>query len=364
MRLEHLVYLACPRCGGALGLDEQYTCDDGHVMEGSLQCESCSTGYPVQQGVPRLLPDAAARSPLRENVAARFGYEWNEFRDFELDEEVASLRTWFQPRRLEDLAGLAVLEGGCGMGRHAVIASGFGAKAVIGLDLGDAVEAAFQNTRHLPGVSIVQGDIYHPPLKDGAFDAAYSLGVLHHLPDPGRGFHALVTKVKRDGWFQVWVYGREGNGWIIHFINPIRSVTSRIPLGILKVLSWFVAVPLLLGARTFYQIPGLGNRLPYAPYIRWLASFSMRKVHAIVLDHALTPVAHYMTRAECDNLVQNTGWVISEIVHNRSMSWGLCARHGEHCESGNEDLETFGRPLGGDASGGRRAAPNNSSIQG
>ena len=200
------------------------------------------------------------------------------------------MRTWFQPRRLEDVAGLVVLEGGCGMGRHAVIASEFGAKTVIGLDLGDAVDAAFQNTRHLPEISIVQGDIYYPPLKDGAFDAAYSLGVLHHLPDPGRGFRALVPKVKRDGWFQVWVYGREGNGWIIYVINPIRAVTSRIPLGLLKILSWTVAVPLLVIARTLYQIPSLGDRLPYSPYIRWLAAFGIRKVHAIVLDHALTPV--------------------------------------------------------------------------
>ena len=131
----------------------------------------------------------------RENVAARFGYEWNRFRDFDLNEEIASLQTWFQPRRLEDLSGLVVLEAGCGMGRHAVIASRFGAKTVIGLDLGDAVLAAFQNTRHLPGVSIVQGDIYFPPLKDSSFDAAYSVGVLHHLPDPGRGFEAAQGEI-------------------------------------------------------------------------------------------------------------------------------------------------------------------------
>jgi SAM-dependent methyltransferase len=207
-----------------------------------------------------------------------------------------------------------------------VIASHFGAKTVIGLDLGDAVEAAFQNTRHVPGISIVQGDIYFPPLKDSSFDAAYSLGVLHHLPDPDRGFRALVRKVKSDGWFQVWVYGREGNGWIVYIINPIRAVTSRIPLGLLNVLSWLVAIPLLLAAKTLYQLPWIGMRLPYSPYIRWLASFSIRKVHAIVLDHALTPVAHYMTRSDCENLVQNTGWSISEMVHNRAMSWGLCAQ--------------------------------------
>jgi hypothetical protein len=147
-----------------------------------------------------------------------------------------------------------------------------------------------------------------------------------------------VRKVKHTGWFQVWVYGREGNDWIIHFINPIRSVTSRLPLWLLNVLSWLVAVPLHLCARTLYQIPWLGVRLPYSRYIRWLASFRTRKVHAIVFDHALTPVAHYMSRADCEEIVQNTGWVISEIVHNRSMSWGLCTRHSECGEHGLGDV--------------------------
>ncbi len=330
MRMEHLVYLACPGCGGTLSLEPGFRVEDGHVMEGSLQCSTCSRRYPLELGVPRLLPDPSARSPVRENVAARFGFEWNRFREFDYEEEVASLRTWFQPRRLEDLAGMAVLEAGCGMGRHAVIASNYAARVVIGLDLGNAVEAAFQNTRHLPSVSIVQGDIYFPPLQDCAFDAAFSLGVFHHLPDPGRGFRALARKLKSGGWFQVWVYGREGNGWIILFINPIRFVTSRIPLGILSVLSWLVAVPLIGVARSFFQIPFLGERLPYSAYMRWLAAFSVRKVHAIVLDHALTPVAHYMSRADVLGMVANSGWSITEIVHNRSMSWGFCAREKEN----------------------------------
>ena len=161
----------------------------------------------------------------------------------------------------------------------------------------------------MPSVSIVQGDIYFPPFKDALFDAAYSLGVLHHLPDPSRGFHALARKVKNSGWFQVWVYGREGNGWIVYFINPIRSVTSRIPLDILNVLSAGYSQCRSLGtAKTLYQIPWLSNRLPYSAYIHWLAAFSIRKVHAIVLDHALTPVAHYMSRSDVEALVSIPGW--------------------------------------------------------
>jgi uncharacterized protein YbaR (Trm112 family) len=327
MRREHLDYLACPRCIQPLCLETTEIAEDGHALEGSLTCAHCLTHYPLSRGIPRLLPDPSLRSPLRDVTAERFGYEWNHFWDFEFAEEVASLKTWFRPSKLEDLAGLTVLEGGCGMGRHARIATHYGVKTLIGLDLGHAVEAAFRNTRELPAVCIVQGDLYYPPLAPRSFDAAYCLGVLHHVPDPGRGFRALAFAAKDDGWIQVWVYGREGNGWIVYVLNPIRRVTSRMPLFLLRFLSLLVAGPLLLCARTFYWIPWLGRRLPYANYLRWLAPFSLRKVHAIVLDHALTPVAHYMTRGDVLNMVAQTDWTIEVLEHNRAMSWGFCARH-------------------------------------
>lgn len=326
MRPEHLDYLACPHCLGSLRLESKEVDPDGHVMEGHLTCPRCPTSYPLTRGIPRLLPGADLRSPLRDETAHRFGYEWNEFSQFDVEEEVVSLVTWFKPRRLEDLAGLNVFEAGCGMGRHATIACRYGVKTLVGLDLGSAVEAAFKNTRHLPAVCIVQGDIYHPPLRPGAFDAGFCLGVLHHLPDPARGFRALAPAVRDGGWFQVWVYGREGNGWIVYLVDPIRRVTSRMPLGWLKQLSLLLSVPLLVCARTIYQLPWLGRRLPYASYIRWLAPFSLTKVHAIVLDHALTPVAHYMSRADVEDLVRQTDWAVVGLEHNRSMSWGMCAR--------------------------------------
>ena len=135
--------------------------------------------------------------------------------------------------------------------------------------------------------------------------------------------------MREEGWFQIWVYGREGNGWIVYLIDPIRRLTSRMPLELLNQLSFLLAVPLLVTARTLYQVPWLGSRLPYAAYIRWLASFSLQKIHAIVLDHALTPVAHYMSRGDVEDMVKGSGWIIDELEHNRAMSWGACTRR-EH----------------------------------
>ena len=152
-----------------------------------------------------MLPDPALRSPIRENTAERFGYEWNHFRDFNFDEEAASLKTWFQPRRLDDLAGLNVLEAGCGMGRHATIATHYGVHALVGMDLGNAVEAAFENTRHLPAVCIVQGDIYYPPLNAQGIRRGIFTGSLapparsrSRFQDP-RGHGARTTAGFRSG---------------------------------------------------------------------------------------------------------------------------------------------------------------------
>lgn len=322
MRPEFVDLLACPDCGGVLSLGGSPAVD-GHLLEGDLGCGGCGAGFAVTGGVARLLPGGERRSRVREVTAERFGYEWNQFADFDPEEERESLATWFAPRRLSDLAGLTVLDAGCGMGRHATIAAASGARRIVGIDLGDSVDAAFRNTRHLPSVCIVQGDVYHPPLRDGSFDAAYSVGVLHHLPDPAAGFAALAPKVRVDGWFQVWVYGREGNGWIVHLVNPVRRLTCRMPLAWLKTASWPLAIPLLVVARSLYRTPGLGPRLPYAAYLRWLSGFSLRKVHAIVFDHLLTPVAHYLSRSQVEAMVDLAGWSIGGLVHNRGMSWGV-----------------------------------------
>ncbi len=307
MRAEFVELLCCPSCGGSLAIHPEAE-NEGHVMEGSLRCAGCQATYPIERGVPRLLPDDRNRSAVRDNTAARFGFEWTHFSEFDPAAEEASMATWMSPKHLDDLAGLTMFDGGCGMGRHATIAAKHGVRRLVGIDLGNSVDAAFANTRHLESICIVQGDIYFPPLKNGAFDAAYSIGVLHHLPDPKRGFAALAPKVKPGGWFHVWVYGREGNGLLLLVLNPIRRVTSRMPLGLLKGLSAIVAVPVALAAKTIYQIPGIGPRLPYATYMRWLAAGSFAKIHAIVFDQLLAPVAYYMRRGEVLEMVDAPGW--------------------------------------------------------
>ena len=137
MRQEFVSLLACPDCSGRVQFREiEDTADDGHVMTGTLQCEECKTDFPIEGGVPRLLPMAERRAQLRDVTAERFAYEWTEFADFDVEEEEKSLITWMQPNSLDRFKGQIMFEAGCGMGRHSVVACRNGVKQHVGLDLG------------------------------------------------------------------------------------------------------------------------------------------------------------------------------------------------------------------------------------
>lgn len=59
MRKELFDKLCCPECRGELGLNGLTTNpnDPEDVLEGELVCMGCSRTYPIQSGIPRLLPD-------------------------------------------------------------------------------------------------------------------------------------------------------------------------------------------------------------------------------------------------------------------------------------------------------------------
>jgi len=324
MRERLLDYLVCTDCGGDLSIDVDSR-DGDHVMEGALTCTACARTFVVRGGVPRMAGDVPA---LEARTANAFGYEWTRYNEL-ADRYRQQFLDWIAPVDEFFFRGRTVLEGGCGKGRHTALCSTFGAKDVVAVDLGHAVDAAFSNTRHLPNAHIVQADLKRPPLRQ-AFDFAFSIGVLHHLPDPEAGFRALVSRVRPGGSVSAWVYGRENNGWIVHIVSPLRErVSSRMPHGILDVLSAAIAVPLFLATRLLYGPTGgrlLGIRLPYGEYLGYIAPFPYREQRSIVFDHLVAPVAWYVRREEFAQWFANAGLDAPMIEHHNGNSWRGHAR--------------------------------------
>jgi SAM-dependent methyltransferase len=316
MRERALDFLTCPECGGDFALEASER-QGGHVMSGSLCCRSCSKRYPISGGIPRLA--AQFVDPAATETAGRFGKQWKTFDQIQQHHE-RNLREWLHPVGPEDFRDRIVLEAGAGKGRHTLAIAGWGARDVVALDLSEAVDVAFRHTQHLENVHVVQGDILHLPLKR-VFDVTFSVGVLHHLPDPRAGFDAIARVTKAGGRAAVWVYGYEANEWIVRYVNPVREqVTSKMPI---KLLYW-MSLPVaggLAGAASFYSFPTVAEHLPYKGYMAWLAKLPLAEVHNIVFDQLVTPIAFYLPEAEVRSWFTEGGFQNVTLSAFRSNSW-------------------------------------------
>jgi SAM-dependent methyltransferase len=254
MRREALHYLACPNCGGELALcAEGLREENDHAMAGKLECTACTAQFSIRDGVP-VLPPAGVEN-VKLETASRFAEEWTRWSALRGYYE-KEFFDWIAPVTGEDFRGQTVFEGGCGKGRHTAIVAGCGAKAIVSLDLGESAFVAFAHTRDLPNAHVVIGDLLRPPVKP-IFDMAFSVGVLHHLPNPAEGFASLASRVRNGGRVFFWVYGYEGNEWITRFVNPVRTaVTSKLPAGLLRVLCFVPSVFLWAVIQLFYRPRG------------------------------------------------------------------------------------------------------------
>ncbi|GIU83198.1 MAG: hypothetical protein KatS3mg006_2262 [Pyrinomonadaceae bacterium] len=296
--------------------------EGSEIMEAVLSCKKCLREYKVKRGIPRFV-DISNIEESKAQTARNFGWEWAVFDQIDEKYEEQFLG-WLQPVKPSFFEGKVVLEGGCGKGRHTLITAKWGAKEVVAVDLSEAVEVAFEKTRHLPNVHIIQADIFKLPLKR-KFDYAFSIGVLHHTPSPKEAFIALASRVKENGAISAWVYGAENNRWITTFVNPIRKkITSRMNPRLLYHLSKIPTV-LVFSASKFIYKPFantfLGKNLFYRDYMLYISRFGWREQHSIVFDHLVAPIAEYIPREEFENWWKAINAKDVQITWHNKNSW-------------------------------------------
>jgi SAM-dependent methyltransferase len=324
MKEKLLDLLACPCCGGDILLAYASKYLDKEIIEAVLTCQKCSREYKVERGIPRF----AALDKIEQDkadTAENFGWQWTHFTQ-EDKKYAQQFLGWLQPVKEDFFEGKIVLEGGCGKGRHTTLAASWGAKEVVGIDLSAAVETAYQATKHLPNAHIVQADIYKLPFKR-AFDYAFSVGVLHHTPDPKKAFQSLAGKVKKGGAVSAWIYGEENNEWIINYVNPVRmGVTSKMNQPTLYQLSKLPTLGVFLASKLLYKplnktAKPLAKRLFYNDYLNHIGTFGWREQHNIVFDHLVAPTAFYISKEEFEKWWREIDAKDVKIIWHNKNSW-------------------------------------------
>ncbi len=333
MKPALLPYLACPLCGSDLRISQGSGPEAADavtdIRQGELACTGCGQRTPIEEGVPNFTADAHHSDEVHR-TQENFGYSWNVFAAQEKYFD-SQFEGWIAPFSSAEFKDQVVLEAGCGMGRHTEFVARSGPKAIIGVDFSSAVYPAERRVSAYPNAHIIRADINALPLKACA-DIAFSVGVLHHLPDPRRGFLSVVSRVKPGGKVIAWVYGAENNGWITGVVSPLRAkVLSKLPMPAVSSLAFGLTAGLLYPAlKLVYQplnsserLRPLGKKLFYATYLGSIAPFSFRHVRHIVFDHLLAPIAFYIPRDDVEDWAREAK-LDGPIVrwHNR-MSWTL-----------------------------------------
>jgi len=308
-RKQILETFRCPACRESL-----QPLDASANGSGALKCARCDETFPVINEIPRLV-----LRPLREalmghtiprdndarqvRTALSFGFEWHQFPEMYAEWEQSFL-DYMQPHGSAFFAGRKVLDAGCGNGRFAFYAARYGAD-VWAIDLGPAIEVARQNTADAGKVQVAQADLHHPPFAFESFDFIYSIGVLHHLPDPEPAFQNLVRFLKPGGEIQIYLYWKPENQPIKSFllagVTALRQVTTRLPPAITNTLAYPAAMCAYISFVWLYQIlkriPGLtrfAENLPMKQY----ANFPFRVCVNDQLDRFSAPIENRYTRQE------------------------------------------------------------------
>lgn len=218
----------------------------------------------------------------------------------------------------EELRGKRIAEIGSGSGRIVSMLLDAGVAHVTALEPSAAIEALQRNIAGQTGqVTCVQAPGEMLPLA--SFDAVLSIGVLHHIVEPGPVVRRAYEALKPGGWLIVWIYGREGNKMYLALAEPLRRITRRMPDFLLAGLAHA-----LVPALSLYVLLCRVAPLPMRDYMRnVIGRYGWRHRFLTIFDQLNPAYAKYYAEDEARQLLAGAGFVNVRLYNRHGYSWTI-----------------------------------------
>jgi SAM-dependent methyltransferase len=200
--------IRCPDCGGSLHRDQDV-----------VRCERCARAFLAREGFLDLRPAAAFAEQTKYldealHTDARHEAIAPPLLGSKIRHDV--LRRFLAPR-----AGDRVIDLGCGNGRAMCWHADTGA-SLMGVDI-----SPFFAPEAIQRCDLILGDLRRLPLRDGAFNKAWSLDVLEHVSQPA--FRDVLREAHRvlddDGRLFVYTHVRT-NGWPAAGVRAVNRLAA------------------------------------------------------------------------------------------------------------------------------------------
>lgn len=214
---------------------------------------------------------------IDKKVVDEFGDEWLKFNQQDDDLVEKGGKEYFDILNDQIVnSSTYALDAGCGTGRwtkYLAKKAGF----IEAVDPSNAIFAADLLLGNIDNVRLSKASIETLPFADETFDFVMSIGVLHHIPDTRKALNDCVKKVKKGGYFFVYLYyNLERRGYfykaLFNLSSIVRKIVSRLPAKIkhfvCDILAIIFYMPFILLGR-FFKFLGfkeLAKKMPLHGY--------------------------------------------------------------------------------------------------
>ncbi|MDQ6842814.1 MAG: class I SAM-dependent methyltransferase [Bacteroidota bacterium] len=251
---------------------------------------------------------------IDKKVVNDFGEEWLKFNAFTDDLIKKAGQEYFDivDEKIVNKDTYAI-DIGCGTGRWTKYLSSQ-AGFIEAVDPSNAIFAADKLLSEVKNVRLTKASVDTLPFADETFDFAMSVGVLHHIPDTKQAMQDCVKKVKKGGYFYVYLYyNLDKRGFLFKQLfklsDRLRNIISKMPGGLKKivcdVLAILIYMPLILWVR-FLSLIGLqktARKMPLSNY----KNKSFFNIRSDALDRFGTSLEQRFSETEIKNMMLNCG---------------------------------------------------------